>query len=118
MIIAIDVGNTRIKVAVYEHDAWKSFYHVAAKDFRAQIESIAEKAEKKPIIILSSVGKLNEYQLKWLASKGDLHKIDANGNLPFVNKYGTPATDRKSTRLNSSHVRISYAVFCLKKTID
>src|SRR5436305_11917659 len=30
---------------------------------------------------------------------------------------GPPAnvTDRKSTRLNSSHVRISYAVFCLKK---
>src|SRR3989442_6302821 len=26
-----------------------------------------------------------------------------------------PTTDRKSTRLNSSHVRISYAVFCLKK---
>src|SRR3989442_4481425 len=26
-----------------------------------------------------------------------------------------PAVDRKSTRLNSSHVRISYAVFCLKK---
>src|SRR3989442_4270074 len=25
------------------------------------------------------------------------------------------AIDRKSTRLNSSHVRISYAVFCLKK---
>src|SRR5690625_6733627 len=25
------------------------------------------------------------------------------------------ATDRKSTRLNSSHVAISYAVFCLKK---
>src|SRR5690606_41852233 len=36
--------------------------------------------------------------------------------------YGTPACapspprpDRKSTRLNSSHVKISYAVFCLKK---
>src|SRR5699024_11783995 len=30
---------------------------------------------------------------------------------------GSPAflTDRKSTRLNSSHVSISYAVFCLKK---
>src|SRR5690625_6664288 len=26
--------------------------------------------------------------------------------------------DRKSTRLNSSHVAISYAVFCLKKTSD
>src|SRR3989442_11724051 len=28
---------------------------------------------------------------------------------------GDRAIDRKSTRLNSSHVRISYAVFCLKK---
>src|SRR5690554_98099 len=28
---------------------------------------------------------------------------------------GKQAIDRKSTRLNSSHVRISYAVFCLKK---
>src|SRR5215469_17161247 len=27
----------------------------------------------------------------------------------------SPTTDRKSTRLNSSHVEISYAVFCLKK---
>src|SRR2546427_5088222 len=27
----------------------------------------------------------------------------------------TPASDRKSTRLNSSHSQISYAVFCLKK---
>src|SRR5258708_27961304 len=32
-------------------------------------------------------------------------------------EYGLPAThiDRKSTRLNSSHQIISYAVFCLKK---
>src|SRR5207249_11705967 len=28
---------------------------------------------------------------------------------------GRPDVDRKSTRLNSSHVSISYAVFCLKK---
>src|SRR5207253_10325948 len=28
------------------------------------------------------------------------------------------STDRKSTRLNSSHVAISYAVFCLKKKTD
>src|SRR5438067_7055436 len=29
--------------------------------------------------------------------------------------YSFEALDRKSTRLNSSHVSISYAVFCLKK---
>src|SRR2546428_9416254 len=29
--------------------------------------------------------------------------------------FGSPAIDRKSTRLNSSHDQISYAVICLKK---
>src|SRR3712207_7058388 len=41
--------------------------------------------------------------------------------LGFAAVLGTPDaylfTDRKSTRLNSSHANISYAVFCLKKTI-
>src|SRR5256886_4063936 len=32
-----------------------------------------------------------------------------------ANVEGLPVTDRKSTRLNSSHSQISYAVFCLKK---
>src|SRR6202012_5887518 len=33
----------------------------------------------------------------------------------FFYRSGMVATDRKSTRLNSSHTVISYAVFCLKK---
>src|SRR5690554_7259310 len=33
----------------------------------------------------------------------------------YAPTVGGLASDRKSTRLNSSHVRISYAVFCLKK---
>src|SRR5690554_7550120 len=38
-------------------------------------------------------------------------------NIPEAGLALTAAenADRKSTRLNSSHVRISYAVFCLKK---
>src|SRR5690606_41265167 len=35
------------------------------------------------------------------------------GFLPSLKYYSH--ADRKSTRLNSSHVKISYAVFCLKK---
>src|SRR6202043_2624015 len=38
--------------------------------------------------------------------------IDGRGGDPL---QGAAMQDRKSTRLNSSHVRISYAVFCLKK---
>src|SRR5688572_32703824 len=39
-------------------------------------------------------------------------EIYATNGSVFANKY---AEDRKSTRLNSSHSQISYAVFCLKK---
>src|SRR5690606_41096293 len=35
-----------------------------------------------------------------------------------VGRWMMDAEDRKSTRLNSSHVKISYAVFCLKKKKD
>src|SRR3712207_8938523 len=34
---------------------------------------------------------------------------------PVAPDRGQHAPDRKSTRLNSSHANISYAVFCLKK---
>src|SRR5690554_7062980 len=58
-----------------------------------------------------------------IGPQGPLHETELSGyrklmdiNLDAVfygMKYEVPA-DRKSTRLNSSHVRISYAVFCLK----
>src|SRR5690606_37281240 len=44
---------------------------------------------------------------------GDLF---ANPNVMFITAGILTLIDRKSTRLNSSHVKISYAVFCLKKT--
>src|SRR5207249_5838999 len=40
--------------------------------------------------------------------------VDEINHMPGF-RYGADIEDRKSTRLNSSHVSISYAVFCLKK---
>src|SRR3712207_3113385 len=37
------------------------------------------------------------------------------GGIAFLERNPTKPLDRKSTRLNSSHANISYAVFCLKK---
>src|SRR3989442_11309128 len=48
-------------------------------------------------------------------------RSDLTGKLVYNEHWYRPdgsyvvLVDRKSTRLNSSHVRISYAVFCLKK---
>src|SRR5690554_7637315 len=42
-------------------------------------------------------------------------KVLENSAVLKLKSIHNEKTDRKSTRLNSSHVRISYAVFCLKK---
>src|SRR5690606_14259000 len=45
-----------------------------------------------------------------------VESLDISDITKFDNpEYGNLIRDRKSTRLNSSHVKISYAVFCLKK---
>src|SRR5690349_24236014 len=53
---------------------------------------------------------------EWIADSYPANAVSlrsvADGNFVVVNHA---AQDRKSTRLNSSHVEISYAVFCLKK---
>src|SRR5436305_9224429 len=41
--------------------------------------------------------------------------VQARGAAVQFHRQQIVERDRKSTRLNSSHVRISYAVFCLKK---
>src|SRR5690625_6943235 len=68
----------------------------------------------------------------WLACRGDLSVEDnrlpdlIDGDRPELEGWQLDSSDaspcspdgvgdRKSTRLNSSHVAISYAVFCLKK---
>src|SRR5574342_937134 len=52
-------------------------------------------------------------------TRGDRHssRVEAKNPALLSNRDGylLELTDRKSTRLNSSHHRISYAVFCLKK---
>src|SRR5687768_18366568 len=45
---------------------------------------------------------------------GKLEVVDDGRGIP-VDRHSTGKRDRKSTRLNSSHGYISYAVFCLKK---
>src|SRR3712207_7178202 len=48
---------------------------------------------------------------------GDVQRAVRALNRQALETLATPLGDRKSTRLNSSHANISYAVFCLKKKI-
>src|SRR5436309_6282033 len=62
-----------------------------------------------PISLLRSVAGTVRRETRRVAEPFGGEAMDQLGRLPALRK------DRKSTRLNSSHVKISYAVFCLKK---
>src|SRR5690606_3487285 len=59
---------------------------------------------------MNYVDEVNPSNLMDKAIKGMLQDLD-----PYTVYWNEQQVDRKSTRLNSSHVKISYAVFCLKK---
>src|SRR5690606_40956768 len=68
----------------------------------------------EPICIAAAHGRNINPMLEAVLVKGDIQaapELDEDGN-PIERLPVTPI-DRKSTRLNSSHVKISYAVFCL-----
>src|SRR5436305_11165910 len=60
---------------------------------------------------IAPIAKYSFGRQNWFACHAAEHRA-ARENVAIFDQTGL---DRKSTRLNSSHVRISYAVFCLKK---
>src|SRR2546430_12648962 len=62
-------------------------------------------------VMSSNVTATGNGLLDILQTVAELSKVDVLVGIP----HGEVRTDRKSTRLNSSHSQISYAVFCLTK---
>src|SRR3712207_7707584 len=80
--------------------------------FRSQLE-VRNRAQDSPRLCrdLLSVAQVTRFMVRHRAlGLRAARSLDSNLRQPFVD-----VLDRKSTRLNSSHANISYAVFCLKK---
>src|SRR4051794_41444757 len=67
------------------------------------------------VILPTSATDLNWSQTMAAASKDVTKQLDAKLSMTSFEAAAIVWLDRKSTRLNSSHPSISYAVFCLKK---
>src|SRR2546430_8517633 len=63
-----------------------------------------------------SIAMLRPFTISATPPPGPLPEAE-RGSKPFGSPSPLRGGDRKSTRLNSSHSQISYAVFCLKKKI-
>src|SRR3712207_8694664 len=88
----------------------------ATDDFPAHPVSVALTVADNPVeLALSS--HFHEVGIALIEENGAIIGLEIVVELAFGTLYAlkTAKSDRKSTRLNSSHANISYAVFCLKK---
>src|SRR5690606_40488170 len=88
----------------------------AIDEFQAFMDKVNQADENKTgaHALYSIVGQKADLMLMMLRETMDeLNELETEYNKLTLIAYTVP--DRKSTRLNSSHVKISYAVFCLKK---
>src|SRR5690625_5451346 len=104
LTITIELVNTFVKIIL-------NINQMAIKveeevEIKTLIELTADEEEIKQLA--ESIEKIPEVESVIFSSKDD-ELID------LIQGMGEEGQDRKSTRLNSSHVAISYAVFCLKK---
>lgn len=92
MNLIIDVGNSFVKLAVFNDD---KIVHkdVVEKEFLLkQIRYLKKSYSKIKKAIISSVGKLNEKDVKAIKKSFDLTILNAETKLPFSNLYSTPKT--------------------------
>src|SRR5699024_12019455 len=77
---------------------------------------VAGRPQDKPAKLLAFMGLDNTWHFFGKDDKDLLFKNPAKDEYEIIlNNKSLSSLDRKSTGLNSSHVSISYAVFCLKK---
>jgi type III pantothenate kinase len=92
MLLTIDVGNSRIKVAVFEHNKQVDFFIFETNEALKNFENIFQKYPNLQKIILSSVGKLDEELVNFIKSQFQTEIIDHKSKFPFTNLYATPET--------------------------
>ena len=92
MLLTIDVGNTRIKVAVFEHNKQLDFFIFETDEALKIFKNIFKKYSNLQKITLSSVGKLDEEVLNYIKSQFPTEIITHLSKFPFKNLYTTPET--------------------------
>src|SRR5699024_11357087 len=91
-------------------------------DYSANLEMAASKMDENPVEDKKEMEEVDTPNVHTIDALAQLLKVDASRIMKAVAYIADEKPvmvmirgDRKSTRLNSSHVSISYAVFCLTK---
>ena len=92
MILVIDVGNTRIKGAVFEGAILLEIFVFTKIELQKNIENILKNFEKVSDLVVSSVGDVEKLSFLAFENVLNVHFISNTDPFPFQNKYATPQT--------------------------
>lgn len=90
MLLAIDVGNTRIKAAVFEQYTLLEKVVFSDAELSNQIGFILKKYQKIENLVISSVGNLENEAFSNINSNVKIYFITKDIHFPFHNLYETP----------------------------
>jgi len=108
MILAIDVGNTRVKAAVFEQNTLKVIKTFSQKEFLLNINHLKEIYSITKAVI-ASVSRLDDVSLESLKENFNVTFVDAKTSVPFQNLYATPNTLGVDRICLASAAAIQYA---------
>src|SRR5690348_1960152 len=114
-VVVAPEGAAEVVPLVFRHAQARSVFRIAAPSEAGKKQSVEQSAL---VIQGADVERLVEQaQPLALVDEGVVNRLAAVGINETVTELerSLVVVDRKSTRLNSSHPSISYAVFCLKK---
>lgn len=92
MNLVVDVGNTRIKLAVFNQESLIQKETVQQETLKDAVETLRNKYPNLLHAIVSSVGNLSDANESYLQTYFSLHVLSHRSILPFENKYKTPKT--------------------------
>lgn len=92
MHLVIDIGNTRIKAAVFEQDTLIKQVVFLKKALPENIESLLEQYPKCTDLIVATVGETAPAAFDFMSHRIKIHFISRDSSFPFENLYRSPNT--------------------------
>ncbi|MFN7099877.1 MAG: type III pantothenate kinase [Flavobacterium sp.] len=92
MILVVDVGNSRIKVAVFEEATILEFFVFSKIEAKINFEKILNEFKNLQDLVVSSVADLEKEFFLTFQDRINVHYISREDDFPFQNNYETPQT--------------------------
>ena len=92
MILAIDIGNTRIKGAVFEEYNTVDSFVFSKDEIQEKIATILKKYNKITHLAVASVGNIEKELFLYFENVLDVWFVSHDDVFPFKNNYATPKT--------------------------